>query len=50
MTKASRCRIEIQNINFDNIKIVQVPFLLQGFNGIILFELPQAIVATTMVE
>ncbi len=27
MTKALWCRSEIQNINFDNIKIVQMPFL-----------------------
>jgi hypothetical protein len=50
MTKALWCRSEIQNINFDNIKIVQMPFLTQEFNGIILFELPQKIVAATMVE
>jgi hypothetical protein len=50
MTKALWCRSEIQNIDFDKIKIVQVPFLPHEFNGVILFELPQAIVATTMVE
>jgi hypothetical protein len=50
MTKALWCRSEIQNIDFDKIKIVQVPFLPHEVNGVILFELPQAIVATTMVE
>ncbi len=50
ITKALQYRSEIQNIDFDNVKVVQVPFLPQKFNGIILFERPQAIVVATMVE
>ncbi len=40
MTKALWCRSEIQNIDFYQIKIVQVPFLSHEFNGVISFELP----------
>jgi hypothetical protein len=50
MTKASWYRSEIWNIDFDNIKFFQVPLLLRESDGNILFKLPPATVATTMVE
>jgi hypothetical protein len=50
MKNFSKCKSGIQNIDFGTFKIVQVTFLLQKFDGDILFELPPPHVATNMIE